>query len=62
MNNATESNIIRMIKSRVKGWVGQVTRLGKRRSANRVLVWKCMGNRPSCRFEDNIETDLQRIG
>jgi len=39
-------NIIRVIKSRRMRWTGQVARMGERRGAYRVLVWKPEGNRP----------------
>ena len=49
-----------MIKYRIKGWVGQVTRWGKRISAYRGLVRKSKGNRPSSRLEDNIKNGSSR--
>ena len=52
---------LRMIKSRIKRWVGQVTCLGKSRGAYRGLVWKSKGNRPCLRLENNIKMDLQGI-
>ena len=39
-------NIVRVVKSRRMRWVGHVIRMGERRSASRVVVWKPEGNRP----------------
>jgi len=39
-------NIIRMVKSRRKRWVGYVAHVGERRDAYRVLVGKTEGKRP----------------
>jgi hypothetical protein len=41
----SSSNIIRMIKSRMR-WAGQVARVGERRGAYRVLVGRPEGKRP----------------
>jgi hypothetical protein len=45
--------------------VGYVARLGERRGLYRVLVGKPEGKRPlgrpRCRWEDNIEMDLQEV-
>jgi len=58
-------NIIQVIKSRRKRWVGHVARM-TRRGAYRVLVGKTEGKRPlgrpSCRWEGNIKMDLQDVG
>jgi hypothetical protein len=47
-----------MIKSRRMGWVGNVARMGEKRSAYRILVGKPEGKRPvgrpRRRWEDNI--------
>jgi hypothetical protein len=47
-------------------WVEQVSRVGKRMGAYRVLVGKPEGKRPlgrpRCRWEDNIKMDLQDMG
>jgi len=46
--------------------VGHVARIGERRGVYRVLVGKPEGKRPlgrpGCRWEDNIEMDLQELG
>jgi len=43
-----------------------VARMGKRKGAYRVLVWKPEGKRPlgkpRRRWEDNIKMDLQEVG
>ena len=48
------------------GWAEHVTRVGDRRGACRVLVWKPEGKgplgRPRLRWEDNIKIDLQEVG
>ena len=58
-------NIIRAIKSRRTKWTGQVSRIGARISACRVLVGKPEGKRPlrSRRniWKDNIKMDLQEV-
>jgi len=47
-------------------WAGRVARMGARRSAYRVLAGKPEGKtplgRPRRRREDNIKTDLQKVG
>jgi len=47
-------------------WAGHVARMGEMRNIHRVLVGKPEGNRqlgrPSLRWEDNIEMDLQEVG
>jgi hypothetical protein len=47
-------------------WVGHVARIGERRGVYMVLVGKPEGKRPlgrpNCRWEDNIEMDLQEVG
>jgi len=47
-------------------WAGHVARMEERRSAYRVLVWKPERKkppgRPSRRWDDNIEMDLQEVG
>ena len=46
--------------------MGHVARIGERRGVYRVLVGKPEGKRPlgrpGCRWEDNIEMDLQELG
>jgi hypothetical protein len=60
-NLYSSPNIIRMIKSRRMRWAGHVTRMGEKRSANRILVGKPQG-RPRRRWVDNIKIDLRDIG
>jgi hypothetical protein len=59
-------SIIRMIKSRRMRWAGHVACIGEKRNAYRILVGKQEGKRPlgrpRCRWEDNINMDLQEIG
>jgi len=59
-------NIVRVIKSRRMRWGVHVTRMGKRRSLYRILVRKPEGKTPlgrsMRRWEDNIKTDLQKVG
>ena len=47
-------------------WAGHVARMGEDRGVQRVLVGKPEGKRPlrrpSRRWEDNIEMDLQEVG
>jgi len=47
-------------------WVEHVARMGKRRSAYRVMVGKPEGRRPTgrprCIWEDNIKMDRQEMG
>jgi len=47
-------------------WVGHVAHMGERRGVYRVLVGKSEGKRPHgtprCRWEDNINMDLQEVG
>jgi len=47
-------------------WVGHVALMGERRGIYRILVGKPERKRPlgrpRCRWEDNIETDLQEVG
>jgi hypothetical protein len=57
---------IRVIKSIVMRWSGLVARMGDRRSAYRVLVWRPEGKtslgRPRRRWEDNIKTGFLEAG
>jgi hypothetical protein len=59
-------NIVRVIKSRRKRWVGNVERMGERKGVYRVLVGKTEGKRTlgrlRCRWEGNIEMNLQEVG
>jgi hypothetical protein len=55
-----------MIKSRRLRWAGHVARMGDKRDAYRILVWKPEGKRavgrPRRGWEDNIRIDLREIG
>ena len=58
-------NIMRVVKSRRRRWVGHVGRMGEGRGVPRVLVGKPEGKRPlrpRRRWEDNIKTNLQEVG
>ena len=59
-------NIVRVIKSRRMGWVGNVARMGEAIGVYRVLVGKPEGKRslerPRRRRKDNIRMDLQEVG
>ena len=59
-------NIVRVIKSRRKRWVGHVARMVEWRSVYRVLVGKPEGKRPlgrpRHRWEDINKMDLQEVG
>jgi hypothetical protein len=65
-NLYSSPNIIRMIKSRRMRWAGHVGRMGERRNAYRILVWKPEGKgplgRPRRRWVDNIQIDPREIG
>ena len=58
-------NVVRVIKSKRKGLVGQIARMWERRGVYRVLVGKREGKRPlgrpRRRWEDNIKMDLQEM-
>jgi hypothetical protein len=58
--------IVRVIKSRRMRWAGHVAQMGEGRDVYRVLVGKPNGKkpleRPGCRWEDNIEMDIQDVG
>jgi hypothetical protein len=47
-------------------WVGHVVRIGVNRGVYRILVGKPEEKRalerPRCRWEDNINTNLQEVG
>jgi hypothetical protein len=57
---------IRMIKLKRMRWAGHVTRMGKKRTAYRILIVKPEGKRPlgrpKRRWEDNIKMDLREMG
>jgi len=59
-------NIVWVVKSRRKRWAGHMARMGEGRGVHRVLVGKPEGNRPlgrpRCRWEDNVNMDLQEVG
>jgi len=59
-------NIVWLIKSRRMRWAGHVARMGERKGVYRVLVGKPEGKRPlgrlRCRWEENINMDLQVVG
>jgi hypothetical protein len=59
-------NIIRIIKSRMIRWVGNVARMGEKRNAYRLLVGKLDGRRllgrPRHRWLDNIRVVLGEMG
>jgi hypothetical protein len=65
-NLCSSPNIIRTIKSRRMRWAGQVTRMGAKRNAYRILVGKPEGRRPlgrpRCRWLDNNKIDVREIG
>jgi len=56
-------NIVRVMKSRRRRWVGQLAHVGERRGA---LVGKPEGKRPlgrpRSRWEDYIKMDFQEVG
>jgi len=55
-----------VIKSRRMRWAEHVARVWERRGVYRVLARKPEGKRPlgrlRCRWEDNINMDLQEVG
>jgi hypothetical protein len=59
-------NKIRRIRSRRVRWTGQVTSMGEKGNAYRVLVWGPDGKRPperpTLRWKDNIKLDLRERG
>jgi len=59
-------NIVRVIKSRIMRWAGNVARMGEERGVYRFLVGKLEGKRPlerpRRRWVDNIRMDLQEVG
>jgi hypothetical protein len=62
----TSPTIVRVTKSRRIRWVWYVARTRDGRSVHRVLVVKPEGKRPlgkpRCRWEDNINIDIQEVG
>jgi hypothetical protein len=61
-NLYSSPNIIRMIKSRRMRWVGNEARMGKKRTAYKILVGKPERKkplrRPRHRWVDNVKMDL----
>jgi len=59
-------SIVRMIKSRRMRRVGHAARMGESRGVCRVYLRQPEGNRPlgrpKRRWEDNIKTDLEKVG
>ena len=59
-------NIVWVVKSRRLRWAGHVARMGEGIGVHRVLVGKPEGKsllgRPRPSWEDNIKTDLQKVG
>jgi hypothetical protein len=57
--------MIRITKSRRMSWAEQVTRMGEKRNACRVLVGNPEGRRqlgrPKCRCEGNTKMDILEI-
>jgi hypothetical protein len=57
---------MRIMKSRMMRWVGNVVRMGKKKNAHRILVGKPVGKsplgRPRRRWADKIKMDLRVIG
>ena len=59
-------NNIRMIKKGRMIWAGQLVRMGYRKDAYQVLVWKPKGKRslrmPWRRWDDNTKLNHKKIG
>jgi hypothetical protein len=59
-------SIIRLFESRRMKFAGHVAYMGKKRNAYWILMGKTKGNRPlgrsRCRWKDNIEMDLRKMG
>jgi hypothetical protein len=58
-------NIVRVVKSRRMRWAGHVARMGERRYVCKGFGGETPGRelrRPKHRWEDNIKTDLQKVG
>ena len=64
--DATEINIVRVIKSRRMRWAGHVARMGEEMGVYKVLLGKPEGKRPlgrpKRRWVDYIRMDLQEVG
>jgi hypothetical protein len=65
-NLYSSPTIVWVIKSRRMRWPWHVERMGERRSVYRALVGKPerkrLLERPRCRWEDNINMELQEVG
>jgi hypothetical protein len=68
-NLYTSPDIIRVIKSRRMSWMGHVACMGEMRNTYIILIGRTAGKRPkrpfgrsSLRCEDNIRTNLGKIG
>ena len=61
----SQTNIVRVVKSRRMRWAGHVARMGVGRGVHRVLVGKPERKRPlgrpRRRWKDNIKMDLQEM-
>ena len=59
-------NTVRVIKSRIMRWAGNVARMAERTDLYRVLMGKPEGKRPLGRprrkWEDNIKMHFQEVG
>jgi hypothetical protein len=57
---------MKIIKTRMIRWAGNVARMGEKRNAYRLLVGKPEGRRPlgrpRCRWLDNIRMNLVEVG
>jgi hypothetical protein len=62
----SQSDKLRVVKSKQMRWAGHVARMGEDRGVHRVLVGKPEGKRPLGRprrsWEDNIKMNLQEVG
>jgi hypothetical protein len=60
------TNIVRVVKSRIKRWAWHVARMGEGTIVHRVLVGKPEGKkplrRPRHKWEDNNKMKLQEVG
>jgi len=60
------ADIVRFIKSGTIAWLGHVTRMDGMRMPRRILEWKPIGKRirgrPSKRWIEDVEEDIQMMG
>jgi len=60
------TDIVRFIKSRSIAWLGHVMWMVEKRTPKRVMQWKPIGRgireRPSKRWNEDVEEDIQRMG